>query len=248
MIRIAICDDLTSDIESLKLYIKKYSKENPSLQIKAMAYSAPADILNTLKRADTFDIIFLDIYMEALNGIDLARHIKKSGVKSRIVFVSTSREHALAAFGVNAIQYLVKPVKYTDFANAMKMALADKAHRDEALSIEFDRQVFKVPFENIIYVESQRNYQYLYLNNGEPQKTRMTCSELYEFMKERPEFIKVGVSYIVNMDFVLRVTSKDIELTDNRIIPMPRGSYSAIKAEYINYYRAGGSTSARRTD
>lgn len=169
MIRIAICDDLIADIEALKTHILQYAKEN-SLQINIMAYSTPSEILTALKRADTYDILFLDIYMESLNGIDLARHIRQQGIKSRIIFFSTSNEHALAAFGVNAIQYLVKPVDYAAFTNAMKLALIDKAHREEAISISFGNEVLKIPFENIMYVEAQRNYQYIYLVNGESQK------------------------------------------------------------------------------
>lgn len=239
MIRIAICDDLTADIEKMKTHIIRYSKEN-SLQISVMAYSTQNDILNTLKKADTYDIIFLDIYMESLNGIELARHIRKQGVKSRIIFFSTSEEHALAAFGVNAIQYLVKPVEYEAFTNAMKMALIDKAHREEAISIEYGHEVIKIPFENIVYVEAQRNYQYLFLTNGEPRKTRMTCSELFDYMRDRPEFVRVGVSYIINMEYVIKITSKDIELADNKKIPMPRGNYAILKEKYINYFDMGG--------
>lgn len=243
MIRIAICDDLPADIEKMKTHIIHYSKEN-SLQISVMAYSTQNDILKALKKADTYDIIFLDIYMETLNGIDLARHIRKQGVKSRIIFFSTSEDHALAAFGVNAIQYLVKPVEYEVFANAMKLALIDKAHREEALSIEFDYEIIKVPFESIVYVESQRNYQYLFVTNGEPRKTRMTCSELFDYMRNRPEFVRVGASYIINMEYVIKISSRDIELTDNKKIPMPRGSYATLKEKYINYFDMGGNTDA----
>lgn len=239
MIQIAICDDLISDIEELKTHINRYGKEN-SLQFGVMAYSTPADILAALTQADMYDLIFLDIYMDSLNGIELARHIRKQGVKSRIIFFSTSNEHALDAFGVNAIQYLVKPVQYEAFANAMKLALIAKAHREEAISIVTGNDVMKIPFDKIVYVESQRNYQYIYLENGETQKTRMTCSELYDFMRNRPEFVKVGVSYIVNLEYVVRVSAKDIDLTDSRKIPTPRGCFAGIKEKYIQYFRIGG--------
>ena len=78
-----------TDIEKMKTHIIRYSKEN-SLQINVMSYSGQNDILTALKQADTYDIIFLDIYMESLNGIELARHIRKQGVKSRIIFFSNS--------------------------------------------------------------------------------------------------------------------------------------------------------------
>ncbi len=235
MVRIAVCDDLSTDIEIIKAHIIRYGNEN-SVQISVMAYSEQNDILNALKKADTYDIIFLDIYMEALNGIDLARHIRKQGVKSRIIFFSTSNEHALDAFGVNAIQYLVKPVKYDDFVNAMKLALVDKTHREEAISIQCGMEIVKILFEKILYVEAQKNYQIIYLKDGSSKKTRMTVSELYEYMKERDEFVRVGASYILNLDYTIKITSKDIEIIGGKRIAVPRGAFSTLKKQYLDYY------------
>ena len=91
-------------------------------------------------------------------------------------------------------------------------------------------------FKNILYVEAQKNYQLIYLKDGGSQKTRMTVSELFEFMKEREEFVRVGASYILNLDYTIKVTSKDIEIIGGKRIAVPRGAYSTLKEQYLDYY------------
>lgn len=235
MIRIAICDDTESDIEQIKIHINRYAT-NEALKVSVKAFTKKEDILFALDHYNDYDIFFLDIYMESLNGIELAKTLKKQGIKSRIIFFSTSMDHFRDAFGVNAIQYLIKPVKYDDFANAMKLALTEKTHRDEAISIQCGVEVVKILFKNILYVEAQKNYQLIYLKDGGSQKTRMTVSELFEFMKEREEFVRVGASYILNLDYTIKVTSKDIEIIGGKRIAVPRGAYSTLKEQYLDYY------------
>lgn len=238
MIKVAICDDLPEEIEKLKVHIERYAIEN-QMQISVSGFSNAEEIIAALSKAVSYDIIFLDIYMESLNGIDLARHITVSGEKSNIIFVSTSTEHALDAFGVNALQYLTKPIDYDKFENAMSIAIADKAKREEAVSILCGNEAVKIKFDDIIYVEAQRNYQKVYLQNGEIKNPKMSHSKFYELLKGRMEFIKCGVSFILNMKYIQRISGKDIVLTNGKSLPVPRGSYAGLKEKYLEYYSGG---------
>ena len=238
MIRIAVCDDIPEEIEKLKVHINRYADEN-QMQILVSGFSSADDIIATLDNSAMYDAIFLDIYMDALNGLDLAGKIAKQGRRSRIIFVSASLEHALDAFGVNAIYYLVKPVEYDRFENAMSIALADKAKREEVISIMNGNEVVKIPFDSIIYVEAQRNYQKVYLNNDTNEFTKMSNSKFYELVQARGEFVRLGASFILNMKYIQRISGKDIVLTDGKTLPVPRGSYAGLKEKYLEYYSGG---------
>lgn len=235
MLKIAICDDLASDIEMIKAHINRYAA-GESIKVNIENFSEEEDILMALERYDEYDILFMDIYMKSLNGIDLAKTLKKPGMKSRIIFFSTSLDHFRDAFGVNAIQYLVKPVGYEEFVNAMKIALTEKFYRDEAISIQCGTEIVKILFEDILYVEAQRNYQILYLKNGRSQRTRMTSSELFQHLRGRNEFVRGGASYILNLDYVIKITSNEIEIINGKMLPVPRGAYSRLKEQYLDYY------------
>ena len=238
MIQVAICDDIPEEIEKFKVHINRYANEN-QMQISVSGFSSADDIICALDNSAMYDVIFLDIYMDVLNGIDLAGRIAKQGKRSRIIFVSTSLEHALDAFGVNAIYYLVKPVEYDRFENAMSIALADKAKREEALTILSGNDVVKIPFDNIIYVEAQRNYQKIYLTSDRTEITKMSNSKFYEFVQARSEFVRLGASFILNMKYIQRISGKDIVLTNGKSLPVPRGSYAGLKEKYLEYFSGG---------
>ncbi len=239
MIKVAICDDLPEEIGKLKVLIENYALDN-HLQISVSGFCDEEEISAVLDDASSYDIIFLDIYMDSLNGLDLAKHITVSGEKSNIIFVSSSSEHALDAFGVNALQYLTKPVNCEKFENAMKIALKHKIKREKTVSILSGNDIIKIPFDNIIYAEAQRNYQKIHLSNGGTETTRISNTKLYELMQERSEFVRLGVSFILNLKFVSRISAKDIVLTSGKVIPVPRGSFAQLKERYFAYYNMGG--------
>ncbi len=223
----------------MKNHIARYEKES-SLQIDVKAFNTKDEIIYTLEHANEYDLLFVDIYMETLNGIDLARQVRKDGVQSRIVFFSTSKDHGIDAFGVNAIQYLIKPVDYASFENAVKIALADKLRHEESIKISADNELVTINLDSFVYSEAQRNYQYIYLADGSLQRTRMSCKRLYEMLQSRYEFVKLGASFIINLDYVTRISSKTARLKDGKEIPVPRGSFALLKQQYVDFYMKGG--------
>ncbi len=239
MIRIAICDDLISDIEKMKVHIARYEKEN-SLATDVRTFNTKDEIITAIENANEYDLFFADIYMETLNGIDLVRKIKKNGVQSRVIFFSTSKEHGVDAFSVNALQYLIKPVNYEEFKNAMEIALDNKARSEEKIKVFTGKEIITVKLDNIVYSEAQRNYQYIYTKDGNLIKTRMSCTKLYEMLGAHSEFVRLGASYIINLDYVTSISSDTVCLKDGKKIPVPRGSYADFKQRYVDFYMKGG--------
>lgn len=235
MLKFAICDDMVTETEALKARIERYPGER-NLRIEIDAYSEAQNVLAALKHIVEYDLVFLDIYMEKLNGIDLTRQLRRQGDKSRVIFVSTSMEHALEAYGVNAIQYLVKPVEYEALANAVQLAVADKRQCEETISVVLGNDIMKIPLNNIISTKTQRNYQYIHLDDGQIVKSCMTCTGLYQKLTERDEFVRVEASYVVNLNYVLKVSASDIKLTDARLIPIPRRAAEELKRQYRAYF------------
>ncbi len=239
MIRIGICDDLISDIEKMQAHIERYAKET-SFAAEVKAFSTNDEIIGAIENANEYDLLFVDIYMEALNGVDLVRKIKKSGVQSRVIFFSTSKEHGVDAFSVNAIQYLIKPVNYEDFKNAMDIALIDKAHSEEYIKVFVGNEIITLKLNNIIYSETQRNYQYIYTADGNLIKTRMSCTKLCEMLAVNHKFAKLGASFIINLDYVTSISSDYVCLKEGKKISVPRDAFSPFKQRYIDFYMKDG--------
>lgn len=239
MIKIAICDDIPEEIEKLKVHINRYANEN-QMQISVSGFSSADDIISALDNSAMYDVIFLDIYMDVLNGIDLAGRIAKQGKRSRIIFVSTSLEHALDAFGVNAIYYLVKPVSYDAFCNAMDIAMAEKLRAEKHITVPSGTGAVRVELDSIVYIEAQKNYQNIHIENKAIEKTRMTNQAIYEMLGESNNFFRLGASFIINLDYVVKITPQTIYFKYGETVQIPRRCYSELEQRYYAYYNMGG--------
>ena len=237
MLKIAVCDDMPAEIERLQNHFNRYGNEN-NLHIEITACSDADSILAMLEHAEEYDLLFLDIYMEQLNGIDLARQLRRQGDKSRIIFFSTSTEHALDAFGVYASQYLVKPVAYDDFARAMDAVLEQRLKEEAVIRVVSGRGMVEILLSELVYSETKQNYQHIVLSTGETEKVRITGGELFGMLEGRPNFVKLGASFIINMQYVNKVTAEEVALAGRYRVPVPRGSYASVKQRYWDFYLA----------
>lgn len=233
-VRILICDDDLKELEKLQQMLKLYG-EKRMIPFEITACSAPKEITENIQCSGQFDILFLDIFMDAVNGMDLAKLVRRDNQKSRIVFVSTSTDHALDAFGVSASQYLVKPVQYSRFEQTMD-ALLQKELGEPFISVSTGTQVVKLFLRDFVYAETQRHYQAVCCSNGTTERFRINSAELFELLGGARRFVRVGASYIVNLDYVLRITPDTLELTGGHTVHIPRRALSQLKKEYFDYY------------
>ena len=239
MMKILICDDSPEEVKKLQQLLERYSSEKGT-ELCISSASARDDVLAALSEQDC-DIMFLDIYMERLNGIDLAKLLRQHGNSSRIIFFSTSPDHALEAFGVNATQYLLKPVSYEKLVNVMEQ-IQYTVPKTKKVTLEVGRDILNIPINDILYTEGQRNYQRIVCRGGREERVRMSSSALYELLAEADNMLRVGASFIVNIDHIERLTTAEIMLFEGVRIPVPRSGYSELRKAYFDYYRneAGG--------
>lgn len=111
MYLIALCDDEEADLDKTEQMLKSYGKEHPETEFIMERFLNADSLLNRIREKNYKpDFIFMDIYMSEKSGIDAARELRAMGNSGKLIFLTTSREHALDAFGVEASQYLVKPI------------------------------------------------------------------------------------------------------------------------------------------
>lgn len=127
--RLAICDD---DISEQRLLLQILRDWDPAYDVEC--FSDGGSLLRAAESAPPFDIAFLDIYMPDENGIDVAGALRKLSPQTGIVFVTTSRDHAVSAFSLDALHYLVKPVSAGDVAEAFRRFDALRPRRRKSIS------------------------------------------------------------------------------------------------------------------
>ena len=162
------------------------------------------------------------------------------GVGCRIVFLTVSKDYALEAFRVDAVQYLLKPVAKDDLFQVLdRVWKKAEEDRKKYLLLRIDSRLCRIPLPDIVYIEAQKKCQCMYLSDGTQHLLRLTMAKLFGMLCGYEEFVKAGVSYIVNLRHVESISVQKMQLDSGKKIYLPRGAYPALKEQYFHYYCAG---------
>ncbi len=223
MIQLAICDDRMADIQKLLAYAGWFTEKHPEIPLKAESFTSPYELLQAVNDRGGFDLYLLDVLMPHLSGIDIARRIRKRGETAEILFLTTSREYALEAFGVKAAGYLVKPVSRPDFELEVLHCIHNLAPRENpAIPLKTREGIRRVHIQELVMVESFNHDRVCTLADGTMFKTPVTLSSLYEKLKEYPCFFLPHRAYIVNFNFVNGLTQTELLISNRRRVPISR--------------------------
>lgn len=122
MIKIAICDDECKFLDSAEEMLKQYL-EDKAIPAQTDLFRVPMELLDAIEDGIHYDIFLLDIYMPGISGMSIATELRSRDIQSPIIFLTSSTDHALEAFGVNATHYLLKPYTKESFHAAMDKAM-----------------------------------------------------------------------------------------------------------------------------
>lgn len=238
MYLLVICDDMELEIEKTEQIIDRYKLFHPELDLVVECFESAEELVYMVREENYEpDLIFLDIYMSGLSGTEAARKMRAMGNKSGIVFLTTSTEHALEAFGVDAAQYLVKPVTEEMVFRVLDRFLeSEREMRRKYLILRVEGRIRRVAVSEIIYCEAQGKTQCLYLTDNEQLILRKTMAEIFGMLSQYPEFVRVGSAYIMNLEYIDNLNALDICLTTGEKLYLPRGAYKLLKEQYFRYY------------
>lgn len=236
MLRIGICDDDEQDIDQIKGLAVCFSEEHPETPVQIQAYKSPYDLLDDIEKTGGFDLYLLDVVMPCMTGVDLARQIRKRKERAEILFLTVSKEYAVEAFSVKASGYLIKPVEKSDFSDAMLECIRRLSpDNNPSLLLKSKNGIHRVLVREVVYVESFNHNQLCALSDGSTLKLTATLTELMKELEEYPSFIRPHRAYIVNMDFIRKLTAYEMLLTNGKRIPVPQSSYGKLKNAYLDY-------------
>ena len=196
----AIIDDEPLAVELLSSYVKR----TPFLNLTG-GYNSAVSAIKALRETPV-DILFLDIQMPELSGLEFAKILPK---ETRIVFTTAFSEYALEGYEIDALGYLLKPISYESFIKVAQKALdwftriskIDNYKRDRFMFIKSDYKLVRVNLDDILYVEGLKDYVRIYLENGEKIMSLMNMKTLEDYLP-RPEFLRTHRSFIVHMNKV----------------------------------------------
>lgn len=241
MIRIALCDDEQKVLDEVSLYINKYFQTKNEHTYEISSFNSVASLINVLDCEKNFDIYILDVYIGDEIGTNLAKTLRKRGIQSPIIFLTTSIQHAPESFETDTLRYLIKPLNTEKLYEAMDVAIVQVEKMNERMvKFKTENGVERVAVNNIMCSEAYRHYQYVTFQNGEKIRVRNTVTELFATLSKYGGFIRVGNPYIINLRHVKNVSSTEVCLYNDIKIHIPRGRYTEIKNAFWDFQYEGG--------
>lgn len=240
MYQIALCDDETTELDKTEQMLCAYMKmkKHFTTELKIERFESADELLCLVReRQYAPDLIMMDIYMPEKMGIEAARELRDMGNKGKIIFLTTSKEHALDAFDVEAAQYLVKPILEEKLFPILDKLFEDmEEFRRKFLLLRIDGRIKRVAVNSIVYCEAQGKQQYLHFTDGSQCLLRMTMSEIYAMLSQYREFVRVGIAYVVNLEHIESLCREEIQMDNGKMIYPPRGSFQPLREKYFGYY------------
>ena len=236
VLKIAICDDEKEFRDAAERMLKLYM-EDKGVSYQVDTFGVPSDLVDATEKGTIYDIYLLDIYMPGITGMSIATELRSRSVKSPVIFLTSSTDHALEAFGVDATHYLLKPYTKDNFYMGMEKAMQSIAsHKDDSIVLKVDNEYRSISISKILYCEAEDKYQRLYLANGERLLVRITGTELYKQLSEFDWFYRCGRAHIVNLNHISKVSQNGAVLKDGVQLSLPRTVLAGLRKAFFDYF------------
>ncbi|MDE6369144.1 MAG: LytTR family DNA-binding domain-containing protein [Muribaculaceae bacterium] len=192
--------------------IASYVERTDGLELCG-SYTSALQALDAINKENP-DIAFLDIQMPELTGLDIARRIT---AQTKVVFTTAYRDFAVEGFQVNAIHYLLKPISYAEFLQAVERASASRSEQQQFISVKSEYRLIRIPVNDILYIEGLKDYIKIFID-GQPRPVLTLMSmKAIEATLPNDSFMRVHRSYIANTDRIRVLEQGRIVYGDARI-------------------------------
>lgn len=228
--RIAICDDEQNQIEYITSIVASWSAhEGHGCEIRTFA-SAEA-FLFEYEEAKAYDILLLDVEMKNMNGIELAKRIRKDNNRAEIIFITSHFEFVGEGYEVDALHYLIKPISVEKLTQVLTKAAEKLSVEPPSVVISCEGETVKLYESDILYVESFLHYIVIHTKDNE-YKIKENISVFEN--KVSDVFYRIHRSYLVSLKYITRISRTSVNI-GNTELPLSRGKYDNINRAFIEH-------------
>lgn len=225
----AVCDDSAADRQYLSDLVRQWAKSAGHTVTIAEFPSAESFLFHYAEEKD-FDILLLDIEMGNMDGITMARRLRRENDTVQIVFITGYSDYIAEGYEVDALHYLMKPTGRDKLFSVLDRAAEKLKKNEKVLTLETGGETIRIPVYQIRYADVQENY--VTIHASVDVTVKMTLRELASELDDR--FYRAGRSLIINLTRISRVTKTEIRLSDGTALPLPRGAYEGVNRAIIN--------------
>ncbi|EGD49498.1 two component transcriptional regulator, LytTR family [Ruminiclostridium papyrosolvens DSM 2782] len=229
--KIAICDDLRFDRTLLCEYILQYAKNN-FVNIEVVEFDSGEEMLTSFLE-EKYKIVFLDIYMKGIDGVEVAEKIRETDEDCKIIFTTSSLDHKGEGFEVAATHYLIKPITYKRVEQALNRCKKILAFDAKYIELPLGKETVKIRLRDIMYIEAVRN-GIVITTEIEEYKIHMPMAKICDIIKDK-RFLRSHRGFIVNMQHIIATKENEFVLKNSFTIPIRQSGRKEIKCAYMHY-------------
>ncbi len=230
--RIAVCDDLKEERAALGRMVQGYFQRR-GLPSRLTLFSSGEELLEVYQQPGQFHFLFLDIYMPGLSGVETAKKIRKMDDGVGILFATTSQDHGLDSFEVQATDYLLKPFQEEDVVRALDWCMEHVPESMRCLVVYAGGEEWEIPLTDIQYVEVLGHHTYIHTLQ-QKVVARRGLDAMEEAISSR-DFLRCHRSFLVNLEHVQGIEGSDFRMLDGTQIPISASNLSRVRERFTDW-------------
>ncbi|MGL5540925.1 MAG: LytR/AlgR family response regulator transcription factor [Erysipelotrichaceae bacterium] len=237
MIKIGLCEDNALYIRQFTTIIERMEQTNEA-SIELKVFGAGVELLAFCKAYPTyFDVLFLDIIMDGLNGIETAQALRNAGFEEDIIFLTSSKDYAFESYSVKAQGYLLKSQMQTGLEKCVNTIITKtKSTKKNTLFVKNNQDLYSLRLDHVAYFESNLRKISAHMSNGEVITFYNKLSDLEEQVGPLP-FVRCHRSYLVNLLYVKNVVGMDVITTTHKTLPISKKYINSTKQAFTDFIK-----------
>lgn len=223
-LKVGVCENSAADLQAIRICIGQ-----SGYAAQTECFESGEKLLESFKKG-RYHVVFMDIYMNGMTGIEAARAMREADPDVLIVFVTVSQDFALESYRLGALKYIEKPVTLQSVKDSLSLAWTLREKQD-VLSVYVNKERALIPANEVFYIEAADHACLIHTESG-VIKTYAKFSEVCDHLP--PNFLKCHRAYAVNMDHV-RSIEQDFIMENDEVVYISRKDITQTKKNYANY-------------
>lgn len=231
LFKVFIVEDTPGEADELRGFVERYGKQvGEDFQVEVLA--SALEFVNSRRSAD---LVLMDIDMPGINGMEAAEIFRGYDAATPLIFVTNLAQYAVRGYSVDALDFVVKPVEYPDFAMRMDRALrVMRRNAQSTIALPTSEGVRVIPLSDLVFIDMLKHDVCYHLADGSVLRERGSMREAAEQLGEKG-FLKISSGCLINMACVVRVGGESVEMADGTELYFSRSQRKRALETLANY-------------
>ena len=230
--RVAIVDDSSVDAAFVEEILNTWAT-NRQVMVQLERFDSAEKFLFCYAEDKAWDVLLLDIEMGAMDGVTMAKRVRKSNESAQIVFVTGYADYISEGYEVAALHYLMKPVNKDKLFAVLDRAIVAMQKADRVILLPINGEMLRIPVSQVQYAEAF-SHAVAITTQTDTIQVKMSISEIEKMLGEG--FVRCHRSYLVGLKHISRISKAEVILDSGKVLPLSRSAAPVVHKAFITYY------------